>query len=194
MSNGLVITNDMAESILASLPSTPRRARPRRPVPPRGAVTVLRERHREMLRRIVAGESNKQISEEMGVSPSSVSVLRNSPSAQAHIETLEKEADEKCVEARSRLRLLTTQAVEHLAGALEDPALGGRSVEQADRIALAVLDRSGLGPVTRGSIKTQVAHGHFTLEDIEKLEERAQAEKNSSYRQVVDVTPADRGE
>jgi DNA-binding CsgD family transcriptional regulator len=100
----------------------------------------IRPRHREIMRRKLVGQTNKQIAEEMGLSQNRVSVIVNSPLFKLELERMMQQADEQVFDAMSKLRELQPDAVNVLHESMhqhEYPHLRLKA-------AIQVLDRTGI--------------------------------------------------
>jgi len=97
-------------------------------------------RHREIMRRKLVGQSNKQIAEELGLSQNRVSVITNSPLFKLELERMMQQADDQLFDAMGKLRELQPDAVNVLHESMhqhEYPHLRLKA-------AIQVLDRTGI--------------------------------------------------
>ena len=119
--------------------------------------------HREILRRLVLGQSRKQIAEDLGITPQTVTNVANSQVAQRELERLRNERDEQVKDVKKIIERASVKAALVLEEVIEDP--GARGSDRV-RAAIDILDRAGHGAVKK------VAQMHLTPEDIERIRER----------------------
>lgn len=103
-------------------------------------VTNMSPRHREIMRRLVMGESQKAIAEDMGLTPTRISQLVNSPLFQAEMQRMSAHVDEATYDAMKALRGLQQAAVETIADSMNNIDLP----HLAFKAAREVLDRTGV--------------------------------------------------
>lgn len=147
-------------------------------------ITHLWDRHKAILRLLVQGWSNKQIAMHLGISPQTVSIVRNSALAQEHLAHLHDLADLECSSMNARLAANAPVALEVLEEMMTSPATEEKT---RAKIALGLLDRAGFGPSQKTLHKHQ--HMHVTPADIEDIKRRAR-----EAGMVVDVSRGDDGQ
>ncbi len=130
-------------------------------------VKSIWERHQMMLRMVALGHSNNAVAEATGVTPQTVSNLRNSPIAQGQLVQLRNALDSEAIDIGARIQEFAPKALEVLekviTGELESP------IAVRAKYASAHLGRAGFGEVHKvASINT-----HLSRSDIEEIKQRA---------------------
>jgi DNA-binding CsgD family transcriptional regulator len=100
----------------------------------------LRPRHREIMRRKLLGQSNKQIAEELCLSQNRVSVITNSPLFKLELERMMQQADDQVFDAMGKLRELQPDAVNVLHESMNQHEFPHLRL----KAAIQVLDRTGI--------------------------------------------------
>jgi DNA-binding CsgD family transcriptional regulator len=100
----------------------------------------LQPRHREIMRRKLIGQSNKQIAEELGLSQSRVSIIVSSPLFKLELERMMQQADDQVFDAMSKLRELQPGAVSVLHESMNQHEFPHLRL----KAAIQVLDRTGV--------------------------------------------------
>lgn len=135
--------------------------------------TKMWDAYQEIARRIVLGQKNVEIANDMGVTAVMVSYVRNSPIVQEQITKLHGEANRETTSIAQRIKSMAPQAL----SLLEDLIVKGKvdnetiPVKIRAQHAESLLDRAGYAPPKE--IRSMNLHGHFTPEDIEKIKARA---------------------
>jgi len=115
------------------------------------------------------GMRGNDIAAFLGMSPSRVSIVKNSILGKHKLEDLCERADEEAIDVMGRIREMAPKALEVLNGLLEDTMLDARV--QKD-VAFGLLDRAGFSAVH----KNVNVNAPVTPEYIEELKKRAQQE------------------
>ena len=148
------------------------------PHAPSAPLTKLWERHHEIARRLVAGEKIKEVAESMGMTPSRISAIYNSPEFQAHLATLSEAADQTAVDVRQRLQTLSQDAVDTLERVIKRQT-APFNVSLQVRVAETILDRAGYGPIKtinqQGQVDHKVAAEGILKEALESLKRHSAA-------------------
>lgn len=144
-------------------------------------IKVLWERHQEILRRVVVGQTNGQIAQELGCVPQTVSNVRNSPLAQAEITRLSAARDEDTMEIARRIEEFVPTALQ-----LVEDLVAGRipeaSISLRARHAEKYLGRAGYGEVHK--VHSLTRH-MISRSEIEEIKERAMSAAQRAG--VIDV-------
>lgn len=137
-------------------------------------VAELWDKHHEIARRLVLGQSNVEIAEELRVSAQQVSNVRNSPPVKEKIEILRAVRDAGTVNLANEIADLAPVALQRIKEALQTGTVIGKDLSASGilREANNLLDRE-MGRATQ-RIDTRNIHGHFTLEDIERIKAKAE--------------------
>jgi len=131
-------------------------------------VSRLWDKHHEVIRLIVLGFGNKEISEIVGVTPQNVSDIRNSEIPQRHIKVLQAARDSKCVDVS---RALMEDAPKSLQ-LLMDVRDGEEAADIRLRASVAqdLLSRAGYGKVQK--VQGAVVHGVVSEETLARVKAR----------------------
>lgn len=130
----------------------------------------LKTQHREIARLRFEGLSPQEISVRMEMKLQTVYNILRDPMCKSYIDGLQDKADVATLDVRKELVKLNTHALATLKTLLTE---GNIPANVQLGAAKDVLDRTGYKPIEQH----QHLHGHFTAEDIQKLKERAQQEK-----------------
>lgn len=130
-------------------------------------ITHLWERHREIIRRLVAGEMQCNIARSIGMTEGRLSIICNSPAFKAELQRISGGADDNARDVSSRIKELSVDAMTILENAILDPNKEVPIKLKTD-IARDVMDRAGFGAVK----KMQVTDVHLTSDDIADLRMR----------------------
>ena len=141
------------------------------------SLTDLRDRHHEIIRRIVLGQSNIEIAQALNISTQSVSNVRCDSLVMERAKELQNEANGATVDVLKRVAEILPKALENIESILDDDDCN-RGVKL--RAAQDILDRAGYAPVKR--FQSENVHATLTREDIEEIKNRAKA--NSGERRV----------
>ena len=135
--------------------------------------TQLWDRYQEIARRIVLGQKNVDIANDLGVTPTMVSLVKNSPLVKDHIASLQEKADEEAINISARIKELAPKALQVLEDIVVRGQLSGEAVPARIRGQHAenLLDRAG--HAAPKEVRSLNLHGHYTSEDIEKIKQRA---------------------
>ena len=131
-------------------------------------ITSLWDDHKEMARRLVMGEKAVDIAEDMGYSPVTVSIARNSKVFQDHMAVLEAQRDCEAIDVAKRIQELAPIALEKLVKVMDDEDTT-RPLQA--KIAMSLLDRAGHGAITK--VTGMVGHATLTADDLLAIKDRA---------------------
>lgn len=135
--------------------------------------TQLWDNYQEIARRIVLGQKNVEIANDLGVTSVMVSYVRNSPIVQEQIGKLHEMANVETANISARIKSIAPKALDLLESIIKDGKVGHETVPVNIRARHAenMLDRAGYAPPKE--IRSLNLSGHFTSEDIENLKKRA---------------------
>jgi hypothetical protein len=131
-------------------------------------ITHLWEDHKEIARRLLMGEKAVDIADDMGYSPVTVSITRNSQIFKDHMAVLEAQRDADSVDVARRIQELAPVALQKLRTIMDDE---DTSKALQTKIAMSLLDRAGHGAITK--VTGMVAHAKLTPDDLQAIKERA---------------------
>lgn len=155
----------------------------RRRSPTRRAYEIshMTDRHHEIARRLLLGQSNKEVAQAMGITPQMVSIVRNSGCVREKLTTMHGARDLDSVDLAKEIRELAPKALRVMEELLES-----HDTPKHVRLAAArdMLDRAGFAPVKKVDLNNQ--HIVLSGEDIERMKQRAFAIAGDV---IVDVTP-----
>ena len=135
------------------------------------------EVHKEIARRILLGEKNVKIAEDLNISEAMVSYTRNSAIVQKEIAALEAKRDGTTVDIAQDIQEIAPLALKRVTEVL---AKGTDKDSDMIKTAFGVLDRAGHSPVK----KQMNVNALVTSDDIAKIKERAKAR----YAERAEVT------
>lgn len=117
----------------------------------------LTPRHREIIRRLVVGETPKEISEGLGMHPATIERLQNDPVFAVELSELEQRANNRLTDAAERLDALEIldlaagESAKLCRDVVNDKVLGAEGIAMDLRVKSAwdILDRAGHGKVVK---------------------------------------------
>jgi hypothetical protein len=121
------------------------------------SISLIRGKHLEIMRRLIAGESQRRIALELGMSEGRLSVVCNSPLFKRKYAELESEVKSRFVEKTAsitaKVNELQPQAVQVLENILKNKVVDDQRVSLALKrdVALDVLDLGGNGKKSKDS-------------------------------------------
>ncbi len=144
-------------------------------------IKQLWDSHQEILRLLVLGKNNQQVAEELGITPQTVSNVRNSPLARERLQELQNGRDAETTQIHKRVQQFVPVALKLLEdiieGKREDASIGLQA-----RTAENYLGRAG-----HGTIQKIVSHSStLSRDDIEAIKERARSAAREQGVMVVD--------
>ena len=136
-------------------------------------VTEMWARHHEIARLVVLGNSNRSIAKELGVSEQMISNVRNSPVVKDQIAILSAARDAQATDLGAQIREMAPIALMRMREALEEGKVLGKEMSAREILTQArdTIDREIGKPVQR--VDSRNIHGHFTIDDINEIKERA---------------------
>ena len=136
-------------------------------------VAEMWERHHEIARRIVLGQSNVDIAKDLGVSAQAVSNVRNSPVVKEHTTLMNAARDVGTIDLARDIADLAPLALKRVKEALEGGEVLGRELSGSAILKEAnqLLDREIGKPTQR--VDMRGVHTHLTLDDINRIKEKA---------------------
>jgi len=154
-------------------------------------VQQMWEVHHEIVRRLLLGQKGSHIARDLGVTPAMVSYVRNSSVVKEKLEIMKGARDADTLDLAKRIRENAPTALRLLEdvieGEVDTPNGEKMEVPLGMRVKEAgtMLSRAGYGPIT--NLKGQIAHGHFTKEDLDDIKSRARKDGIKSGS-VIDTT------
>ena len=138
---------------------------------PENCLLTMKERHREIARRLVAGDRDVDISKEMGITQGRLWVIKNSPAFQQHLRTLSERADLAAQNVQGRIQQMAPVAMGIIEAVIKGEKIGQETPGMAVRLSTSekLLDRAGYSPVQR-SVSMQTT---LTPEDIDEIKLRS---------------------
>lgn len=135
------------------------------------------EVHQEICRRVLLGQKNTEIAEDLNVTPQMVSYTRNSALVKDKLEAMTAAADANTVDIAQRIREIAPRALEVMTDLMDDT---NTAAAVRIRTAMDLLDRAGHGAVKK--IQTD-STTHITVEQLENLKRRGR-----ELGLIVDIT------
>jgi hypothetical protein len=150
-------------------------------------VAEMWDMHHEIARRVVLGQNNQEISEALGVCAQQISNVRNSPVVKDKITVMRAARDAGTIELAKEIADLAPLAIQRVREAIESGTVLGKEVSAVGILkeANGLIDREIGKPTQR--IDSRNVHGHFTLEDIERIKERAKELAMASNQIAIDL-------
>ena len=139
----------------------------------KNGATNIWDRHHEIARLILLGRTNKDIAETLGVTKEMVSMVRNSPVVKDKLACMQVARDAQAVDLAAEIANLAPVALQKLKEALEEGKVNGQQLNATAivNVANSILDRDQGKPTQR--VETRNLHGHFTLDDINRMKQKA---------------------
>ena len=133
---------------------------------PTQPLTYLWERHKEIARRLVAGDRQKDIADDMKMTYSRMSIICNSPAFKSQLERLSMGADNGALDVQDRVTALSSDAM----AVLEDVLQNGEDLPKKLQVDVArdIMDRAGHGAVK----KTATITATLGADDIAEMRQR----------------------
>jgi hypothetical protein len=168
------------------------------------SIALIREKHLEIIRRLIAGESQRKIALDIGMTEARLSVIRNSPLFKRKYAEMEAEVRARFIEKTSsvaeevnnKVKELQPKAINTLETLLKDEKINGMKISPALKrdVALDVLDLGGNGKKAKEPSKgdamsdvIQIIKDGFALA---KANVEAQKRRNDVVNPgAIDVTP-----
>ena len=129
-------------------------------------VKKIWESHKEIMRRVLLGQKNVDIARALGITPQTVSNVRNNPLVRDQISLLEDIRDNRAVDISRDIKELSPIALKVMETAMQDP---GSPWGVKVRSAMDLLDRAGW----QAPKQVNVVHAHLTHEAIQDIKDRA---------------------
>lgn len=148
-------------------------------------VSQMLDIYQEVIRRIVIGQKNVAIANELGITPQTVSYIRNSEIVQAKLGVMHAAADHETISVAARIKELAPEALKIVETLVVDGKLDGEKIPAKLRAhhAESLLDRAGYAPARE--VRSMNLHGHYTKDDIEALKKRA---RENASAVVVEIS------
>ena len=137
-------------------------------ISPSQPITHLWERHKEIMRRLVAGDRQVDIAKDMQISQSRMSIICNSPAFVNQLERLSEGANNNALDVAGRVQILSDDAMSVLEDILQQPELTGVTPKLRASVAHDILDRAGHGATKKIASIPATLNG----DDIEELKMR----------------------
>lgn len=150
-------------------------------------VNHMWELHHEIVRRIVLGQTNRDIAQSLGISEPMVSYTKNSKVCQDKIKEMRAIRDADTIDLAEDIRMKAPKALDLLEDIIDDHG-ETFSMGLAAKTAENWLDRAGYPAVKR----VEAAVVHLTKDEIEKIKEEAMKDARISGM-VVDMGEGEDG-
>jgi len=148
------------------------------------AIKFMWDRHHEIKRRIVLGHTNDQIAQVLGITPQTVSNVRNSPIVMMEVERLRAERDKECIDLAKELAPLQEKALAVYREIFDGEGEGSATIDLKYKAAKDILQPGGLIREPH-KVRAEVAHGIFTMQELEEIKNRVKFAK--AQGQVVEA-------
>lgn len=157
------------------------------PDKPRGfQIAEMWDSHHEIARRIILGEKGCDIAKSMNITEATVSSVRNSPVVQDKMIVMRAARDAGTIELSKEIQDLAPLAILRMREAIEEGKVLGKELSASGIMKEAnnLLDRE-MGKATQ-RVETKNAHAHFTLDDIERIKQKARDLAGSSGQMALE--------
>lgn len=129
---------------------------------PAQPLTHLWERHKEIIRRLVAGERQVDIAKDLQMTQSRMSIICNSPAFKSQLARMSEGADSSALSVQDRITNLSVDAISVLEDALQEDIL---PIKEKAKVAQDMLDRAGHSAVK----KVHTIQETLTQADIDEM-------------------------
>lgn len=132
--------------------------------------------HHEIARRLLLGQKNVSIAEDLGVSAQMISLVRQSPVVKERLSIMRAARDDKIIDMAKYIKEKAPEALQLLDKVIAGEEIDGKkpSLEMRVREANGWIDRAGYKAPQR--VEGAFMHGHYTADEIEELK-RESAER-----------------
>jgi len=134
----------------------------------RYGLSYIRPRHREIARRLVAGQTQAEICWAIGMTEARMSIIVNSPLFKIILKELEEDRDSNAVDIAKDLREMSPVALD----VVERTMYKGKSERLRFKAAESILDRAGYGPVNKTTLDVKGAidvHHGMSEEELKSM-------------------------
>lgn len=128
----------------------------------------MNDLHKEILRRLIAGEKATVIADSLNCTTAVVGYVRHSPLGKEQLDRMHAYADMEAVDVKKRITELAPQALMIMEEIMHNPNAGFSTRRQ---VAESLLDRAGHGAVKQ----VQIDRGVLTTEDLNEIKSRARS-------------------
>lgn len=143
----------------------------RRQRDPQWSVANIWESHHEIIRYLMLGYKNVEISRKMNLTVEHISNIRNSPIIQERLSLMVAARDVDAIEISRDILKVVPKSLELLKSIIDGTGDGeGANIGLRAKVAESNLDRAGFGAVKKVVSET---HNYYTDEDIEMMKQRA---------------------
>ncbi len=149
-------------------------------------IVEMWESHHEIARRLLLGQKGTDIARDLNCSAQTISNVRNSPVVKDKLAIMSAARDAGSIDLAREIADLAPLALQRVKEALETGQVMGRELNGISILKEAnqLLDREIGKPTQR--VDTRNIHGHFTMDDIERIKARAKELAGTSYVGVED--------
>ena len=132
---------------------------------PAQPLTHLWERHKEIMRRLVAGDRQVDIAKDMKMTQGRMSIICNSPAFKTQLERLSIGADNNALCVQDRVTALSDDAMSVLENVLQQGETMNVPLKLQVDVAKDIMDRAGHGAVK----KSITASATLTADDLDEM-------------------------
>ena len=133
-------------------------------------VSEMSELHHEITRRLLLGQKNVEIAEQLNCHEQTVSNVRNSQVVQDKLSVMQGARDANTVDLAREIQEIAPKALQNLREIIEDES-GEVPLHMKAKESNNLLDRAGYSPKQQTEHKH--LHAHMTTDKIEEIKERA---------------------
>lgn len=133
-------------------------------------VSEMSHLHHEITRRLLLGEKQKRIAEDLSCHPQTVSNVKNSQVVQDKLNIMKGARDANSVDISKEIQRIAPQALENLRNVIEDDT-DEVPLHMKVKESNNLLDRAGYGAKQKS--ETRHLHAHLTSDDLTEIKQRA---------------------
>jgi hypothetical protein len=136
-------------------------------------VAEMYDKHHEIARRLLLGQKGVDIAKALGCTEVSVSQVKNSPVVQEKLTIMRAARDCGAIDLAQEIAKMAPIALGRIKEALDTGKVLGKECSAAEILKQGnhLLDRE-IGKAVQ-KVETKNLHGHFSMEDIKKIKDRA---------------------
>ena len=149
---------------------------------PAQPLTYMWERHKEIARRLVAGDRQKDIADDLQITYSRMSIICNSPAFKSQVDRLSVGADNNALGVADRITQLSDDAMATLEDVLQQGEEKNIPIKTRVSVAQDVLDRAGHSAVKKVHSMTEKV---LTAGDIAEMRKRKEKDITPNHVELT---------
>lgn len=137
-----------------------------------GSPDKIYDKHHEVMRLAILGLKQVEIADKLGMHPSSISRILNTPAARHRLKIMQGARDCAAFEMGSEIKKLAVQAVARLGDVLDKVPTTHQEESNQIRVAQDMMDRAGYGAIKRSEVSATTTTTTLSGEDVLAMMER----------------------